>query len=115
MTTSLLAFARKQRLEPVLANLNSVILEREEMLRRSLGPSVEIRHALASELWPVEIDVGQIETALLNIAINARDAMPGGGILFFETANVSNPPPEEVVGRYWMLVSAHDTWTGRRS
>jgi signal transduction histidine kinase/CheY-like chemotaxis protein len=112
LTTSLLAFARKQRLEPVLANLNSVILEMEEMLRRSLGPSVEIRHALASELWPVEIDLGQIETALLNIAINARDAMPGGGILLLETANVSDPLPEEVAGRDCVLVSVHDTGTG---
>jgi signal transduction histidine kinase len=112
LTTSLLAFARKQRLEPVLANLNSVILEMEEMLRRFLGPSVEIRHALASELWPVEIDVGQIETALLNIAINARDAMPGGGILLFETANVSACPPEEMAGRDCVLVSVHDTGTG---
>jgi signal transduction histidine kinase len=112
LTTSLLAFARKQRLEPVLANLNSVILEMEEMLRRSLGPSVEIRHALASELWPVEIDIGQIETALLNIAINARDAMPGGGILLFETANASDPLPEEVAGRDCVLVSVHDTGTG---
>jgi signal transduction histidine kinase/CheY-like chemotaxis protein len=115
LTTSLLAFARKQRLEPVLANLNSVILEMEEMLRRSLGPSVEIRHALASELWPVEIDVGQIETALLNIAINARDAMPGGGILLFETANVCECMPEEVAGRDCVLVSVHDTGTGMRS
>jgi signal transduction histidine kinase/CheY-like chemotaxis protein len=112
LTTSLLAFARKQRLEPVLASLNSVILEMEEMLRRSLGPSVEIRHALAGELWPVEIDLGQIETALLNIAINARDAMPGGGILLFETANVSDPLPEEVAGRDCVLVSVHDTGTG---
>jgi len=112
LTTSLLAFARKQRLEPVLANLNSVILGMEEMLRRSIGPPVEIRHALASELWPVEIDLGQIETALLNIAINARDAMPEGGILLFETANVSDPPPEEVAGRDWVLVSVHDTGIG---
>jgi len=112
LTTSLLAFARKQRLEPVLADLNSVILEMDDMLRRSLGPSVEIRHALASELWPVQIDVGQIETALLNIAINARDAMPGGGILLFETANVSECPLEEVAGRECVLVSVHDTGTG---
>jgi signal transduction histidine kinase/CheY-like chemotaxis protein len=112
LTTSLLAFARKQRLEPVLANLNSVILEMDEMLRRSLGPSVEIQHALTSELWPVEIDRGQIETALLNIAINARDAMPGGGIVLFETANVSDCPPEEVEGRDCVLVSVHDTGTG---
>ena len=112
LTTSLLAFARKQRLEPMLANLNSVILDMEDMLRRSIGPSVEIRHALASELWPVEIDLGQIETALLNIAINARDAMPEGGILLFETANVSDPPPEEVAGRDCVLVSVHDTGIG---
>src|SRR5271167_3114849 len=112
LTTSLLAFARKQRLEAVLANLNSVILEMDEMLRRSLGPRVEIRHALASELWPVQIDVGQIETALLNIAINARDAMPGGGILLFETANVSECLPEEVAGGDCVLVSVHDTGTG---
>jgi signal transduction histidine kinase len=72
LTTSLLAFARKQRLEPVLANLNSVIIEMDEMVRRSLGPSVEIRHAFASELWPVQIDLSQIETALLNIASNRR-------------------------------------------
>src|SRR6516162_464087 len=112
LTTSLLAFARKQRLEPVLADLNSVILEMDDMLRRSLGPSVEIRHALVSELWPVQIDVGQIETALLNIAINARDAMPGGGILLFETANVNECPSEEVAGRECVLVSVHDTGTG---
>src|SRR5260370_21280232 len=94
LTTSLLAFARKQRLEPVLANLNSVILEMEEMLRRSLGPSVEIRPALASELWPVDIDVRRSDTALLNIAINARDPMPGGRTLFFATATLPTPLPQ---------------------
>jgi signal transduction histidine kinase len=112
LTTSLLAFARKQRLEPVLADLNSIIIEMDEMLRRSLGPSVDIRHAFASELWPVQIDIGQIETALLNIAINARDAMPEGGILLFETANVSDCLPEEMAGRDCVLVSVHDTGTG---
>jgi len=112
LTTSLLAFARKQRLEPVLADLNAVIIEMEEMLRRSLGPSVEIRHALAGGLWPVQIDIAQIETALLNIAINARDAMPEGGMLLFETANVSGGLPEEVANRDCVLVSVHDTGTG---
>jgi len=112
LTTSLLAFGRKQRLEPVLADLNSIIIEMDEMLRRSLGPSVDIRHAFASELWPVQIDIGQIETALLNIAINARDAMPGGGMLLFETANVSDCLPEEMAGRDCVLVSVHDTGTG---
>src|SRR5215471_3692952 len=112
LTTSLLAFARKQRLEPVLADLNSIIIEMDEMLRRSIGPSVDIQHAFASELWPVQIDVGQIETALLNIAINARDAMPAGGMLLFETANVSDCLPEEVADRDCVLVSVHDTGTG---
>src|SRR6516225_4356443 len=88
LTESLLAFARKQRLNPIPADLNSIIVEMTEMLRRSIGPSVEIRHALASQLWPVLIDTGQIETALLNVALNARDAMPGGGMVLIETANI---------------------------
>jgi len=112
LTESLLAFARKQRLEPALADLNSLILEMTEMLRRSLGSSIEIRHALAAKLWPVLIDVGQIETALLNIAINARDAMPGGGALLIKTANISDELPEEVAGRKCVLVSLQDTGTG---
>jgi signal transduction histidine kinase/CheY-like chemotaxis protein len=112
LTKSLLAFARKQRLEPVLADLNSVVMDMDEMLRRSLGPSVQIRHAFADELWPVRIDIGQIETALLNIAINARDAMPRGGTLLFETANVTGCLPHEVAGRECVLISVHDTGTG---
>jgi signal transduction histidine kinase len=112
LTRALLAFARKQRLEPVLADLNSVILEMSEMLRRSIGPTVEIRHSLASELWPVLIDIGQIETALLNVAINARDAMPRGGTLSIATANVGNELLEEVAARDCVLVSVSDTGTG---
>jgi signal transduction histidine kinase/CheY-like chemotaxis protein len=112
LTTALLAFARKQRLEPVPADINSVITEMDEMLRRSLGPSVEIQHRLADDLWPVTIDIGQIETALLNIAINARDAMPDGGTLLIETANVSGSLPEEVGDHDCVLVSVHDAGTG---
>src|ERR1700750_3398943 len=62
LTESLLAFARKQLLRPLRPDLNSSIVEMTEMLRRSIGPSVEIRHALSSQLWPVLIDTGQIET-----------------------------------------------------
>jgi signal transduction histidine kinase len=112
LTRSLLAFARKQRFEPILADLNSVILETSEMLRRSIGPAIEIRHDLAAELWPVLIDIGQIETALLNIAINARDAMPEGGTLWIKTANLGGELPEEVAGRECVLVSISDTGTG---
>ena len=115
LTESLLAFARKQRLNPIPANLNSVILEMAEMLSRSLGASVQIRHALAAELWPVLIDTGQIETAILNIAINARDAMPDGGVLLIETANIranDRQLPEGMAGQDCVLVSVRDTGTG---
>ena len=112
LTGSLLAFARKQRLEPVPADLNSVIVEMTEMLHRSVGPSIEIRHALAADLWPVLIDIGQIETVLLNVAINACDAMPEGGTLLIKTANTGDEAPEEVAGRECVLVSMHDTGTG---
>jgi CheY-like chemotaxis protein len=86
-----------------------------EMLRRSIGASVEIRHAVATKLWPVLIDVSQIETALLNIALNARDAMPSGGVLLIETANIragNDEMPEEVVRQDCVLVSISDTGTG---
>jgi signal transduction histidine kinase/ActR/RegA family two-component response regulator len=115
LTESLLAFARKQRLNPIPADLNSIIVEITEMLRRSVGPTVEIRHALATNLWPVLIDTGQIETALLNVALNARDAMPGGGTMLIETANIratSGELPEEVAGQDCVLVSVQDTGTG---
>ena len=115
LTESLLAFARKQRLNPIPADLNSIIVEMTEILRRSIGPTVEIRHGLASELWPVLIDTGQIETALLNVTLNARDAMPGGGTVLIETANVnakSEELPEEVASQDCVLVSVRDTGTG---
>src|SRR5207248_6408053 len=76
LTESLLAFARKQRLNPIPADLNSIIVDMTEMLRRSIGPAVEIRHTWTTELLPVLIDTGQIETALVSIDLNARDAMP---------------------------------------
>jgi signal transduction histidine kinase/CheY-like chemotaxis protein len=115
LTESLLAFARKQRLDPVPADLNTVVVEISEMLRRSIGVSVEVKNVLASDLWPVLIDMSQIETALLNVALNARDAMPGGGVLVIETANIragDNELPVEVVGQDCVLVSLCDTGTG---
>ena len=115
LTELLLAFARKQRLNPIPADLNSIIMEITEMLRRSIGPTVEIRHAFTTNLWPVLIDTGQIETALLNVALNARDSMPGGGIVLIETANIgatNEELPEEVAGQDCVLVSVRDTGTG---
>jgi signal transduction histidine kinase/ActR/RegA family two-component response regulator len=115
LTESLLAFARKQRLDPVPADLNSVVVEISEMLRRTIGASVEVKNVLASDLWPVLVDVSQIETALLNVALNARDAMPVGGVLVVKTANIratDNELPFEVVGQDCVLVSLRDTGTG---
>jgi signal transduction histidine kinase len=115
LTESLLAFARKQRLNPIPADLNSIIVEMTEMLRRSIGPAVEIRHAFASELWRVLVDTSQIETALLNVTLNARDAMPGGGMVLIETANISASSeelPEEIARQDCVLVSVRDKGTG---
>ena len=115
LTESLLAFARKQRLDPIPADLNGIVIDMSEMLRRSIGASVEIRHALATDLWPVLIDVSQIETALLNVALNARDAMPGGGILLIETKNIpagNAELPAEITEQDCILVSLRDTGTG---
>jgi signal transduction histidine kinase len=115
LTESLLAFARRQRLNPIPADLNSIIVEMTEMLRRSIGPAVEIRHVLASELWRVLVDTSQIETALLNVTLNARDAMPGGGMVLIETANINSSSeelPEEVARQDCVLVSVRDTGTG---
>jgi signal transduction histidine kinase len=115
LTGSLLAFARKQRLEPVSADINAIVIEVSDLLRRSIGDTVEVRHILASALWPTLIDTNQIETALLNVATNARDAMPSGGLLLVETANVSagcDDVPEEVLGQDCVLVSVTDTGTG---
>jgi signal transduction histidine kinase/CheY-like chemotaxis protein len=115
LTESLLAFARKQRLDPVPADLNAIVVDMSEMLRRSIGASIEIRHALATALWPVLIDVSQIETGLLNVALNARDAMPGGGVLLIETANIPAGDadlPVEIARQDCVLVSLRDTGTG---
>jgi signal transduction histidine kinase len=115
LTGSLLAFARKQRLEPVLGDVNSIVIEVTDLLRRSIGPTIEVRHALASPLWPTLVDTSQIETALLNVAINARDAMLPGGVLLIKTANIRagiDELPEEVVGHDCVLVSMTDTGCG---
>jgi len=115
LTASLLAFARKQRLDPKPADLNSIVIGMGEMLRGSMGKAIEVRHALANGLWRVLIDVGQIETALLNIAINARDAMPRGGVLVIETVNLrakSEELPAEFADKDCVLLSLRDTGTG---
>jgi signal transduction histidine kinase/CheY-like chemotaxis protein len=90
LTGQLLAFARRQPLQPEVMDVNALIREMTDLLDRTLGERIEVVTALATEACTVEADRAQLESALLNIAVNARDAMPGGGRLEIRTAPVSD-------------------------
>jgi PAS domain S-box-containing protein len=87
LTHRLLAFARRQSLEPKAINVNKLIASMEELVRRTVGPATHVETVLAIGLWPTLCDPNQLENALLNLCINARDAMPNGGRITIETAN----------------------------
>ena len=87
LTHRLLAFARRQPLEPKVVNANKLISHMEELIRRSVGPNVNIETVLATGLWNCVCDPNQLENAVLNLCINARDALAGGGQITIETAN----------------------------
>jgi PAS domain S-box-containing protein len=88
LTHQLLAFARREVVQPEVVNVNDVVREIEQLLLRTLGEHVELHSALAAELSPVLIDPGQVEQILVNLAVNARDAMPEGGTLRIDTLDV---------------------------
>jgi two-component system, cell cycle sensor histidine kinase and response regulator CckA len=88
LTKQLLAFSRKQVLQPKVLDLNVVVADMERMLERLIGEDIELRTALAPKLGQVKADPGQVEQVLLNLAVNSRDAMPAGGRLILETRNV---------------------------
>ncbi len=117
LTRRLLAFARQTVLEPRAVNMNTVLQGMNELLRRSLGREVEIHNVLVAEPWTVRADPGQLENCILNLSINARDAMPRGGSLTIETANVSvdaetaRRHPTLRTGEY-LVVSVSDTGSG---
>jgi signal transduction histidine kinase len=88
LTQRLLAFARKQPLQPCEVDVNSLVMEAANLLRPTLGERIEVHMKLAGEAWPALIDPGQLTNAILNLALNARDAMSEGGKLIIETGNV---------------------------
>jgi len=87
LTQRLLAFSRRQPLNPLAIDPNRLVTGMSELLHRTLGETIEIETVLAAGLWRVEVDPNQLENAILNLAVNARDAMPAGGKLTIETAN----------------------------
>ena len=89
LTQRLLAFSRRQTLDPKPTNLNGLVNGMLELVHRSIGPSIQVETASAVGLWTTFVDDGQLENALLNLCINARDAMPDGGKITIETANRS--------------------------
>jgi PAS domain S-box-containing protein len=98
VTAQLLAFSRRQMLRPRVVDLNVVVTELQPMLPRLMGEDKEVEVALAPELWPVHADRGQLEQVVINLALNARDAMPRGGRFTIETANVELD--EDYIGRH---------------
>jgi len=94
LTRQLLAFSRKQILQPKVLNLNLVFEGIDKMLRRLIGEHIEIKSVLELHLRPVKADPSQMEQVILNLCLNARDAMPEGGILTLETANVEIDEPQ---------------------
>ncbi|MCJ2135985.1 response regulator [Methylobacterium sp. J-026] len=116
LTAQLLAFSRRQRLEPTPVELNQTVLSMRDLLQSSIGGAVRIETTLQEGLWPALVDATQIELVILNLAINARDAMAVGGTLAIETANVTvtGPPsrPEQPQPGEYVMVSVSDTGTG---
>jgi len=117
LTQRLLAFGRRQKLKPSLVDVNVLIGSITEMLQRSLGEAIQIDVSLADRLPMVETDAGQLENALLNIALNARDAMPGGGLLSIHTRLDVLQEPRPLLDRTaqpgsYVVIVVHDTGTG---
>ena len=117
LTQRLLAFSRQQTLEKKATDVSGLIVGLDDLLRRTLGETIELRAEIAPNLWPAMLDASQFENALVNLAVNARDAMPEGGLLVIDTANVTldgsdTTHYEDVVPGDYVTVAVIDTGTG---
>ncbi len=117
LSGQLLAFARTQPLKPKPVDVDVLINSFCTVLKCAVSTSVEIRHERTKGLWQTELDANQLEVALLNLAINARDAMPDGGILTIQTSNIEIDQPipnsvKEMAPGQYVKVSLTDTGTG---
>src|SRR6185312_10132970 len=117
LTHRLLAYSRRQPLDPKPLELNRLIIGMSDLLTRTLGESIKVETVLSGGLWQVSVDANQVENAVLNLALNSRDAMPTGGRLTIETANTqldeayARAHTEVAAGRYVMLAIS-DTGVG---
>jgi PAS domain S-box-containing protein len=117
LTRHLLAFARKQPLQPREVDVNALILETAKLLQPTLGEQIEIAPLLAADAWTALVDPSQLTTTILNLALNARDAMPGGGKLALETNNIyldegyASMHSEVTAGNY-VMIAVSDTGSG---
>ncbi|MFQ5576025.1 MAG: PAS domain S-box protein [Anaerolineae bacterium] len=117
LVAQLLAFSRKTIIEPKVLDMNSVVAGMEKMLRRIIGETLELKTSLAPDVWPVRLDPAQVEQVIVNLSVNARDAMPDGGRLTIETANVLLSEAYaagqlEVEPGQYVLLTVSDTGTG---
>jgi PAS domain S-box-containing protein len=117
LTSRLLAYSRQQALAPEVLNVNKLVGGMSELLRRTIGESVHVETVLAGGLWSTLADAAQLESAIVNLCVNARDAMPDGGKLTIETANAhlddayASRHPGVIPGQY-VLIGVTDTGTG---
>jgi two-component system cell cycle sensor histidine kinase/response regulator CckA len=117
LVRQLLAFSRQQTLRPQRLQLGDVLSELSILLSRLLGENIELKLDQAGDLWPVKADLHQFEQVIINLAVNARDAMPDGGKLTIRTANISEPDSRELGQRHippgeYVLIEVGDTGTG---
>ncbi len=106
LTSQILAFSRRQPRQPKVVRANDLIRESEPLLRRTLGEDIELDYRLARDAGSIEVDPGQFTQILLNLAVNARDAMPGGGRLVVDTSKIRHE------GSSWMRLTIADTGSG---